>query len=94
MSLLMLSEDFLCTFVLLVDHTQHLVIHNLGGRLRIWFLELILSIIVVAEVGQFITHACKGDHAVSLLCGTLKVVHCSCGDLTDEQFLRSTASEQ
>ena len=90
----MLREDFLGTIILLVDHAQHLIIHDLRRRLRIRFLELVLGIIVVADVRQLITHAGEGNHAVGLLGGALQIVHGTSGDTANEELLSCTASKQ
>ena len=94
MAFLVLGQYPLGTFILFVDHLQHLVVHDLGRRLGVWLLELVLGIVVIADVGQLVAHAGKGNHAVGLLGGALQVVHRTGGDMADKQFLGSTSAQQ
>ena len=94
MTLLVFRQYLLRTLVLLVHHLQHLVVHNLGSSLRIRTLELVLLIVIVAQIRQFLAHTCKGHHAVCLLGGTLQVVHGTRRDATNEQLLGSTSTQQ
>ena len=93
-TLLVLGEDLLGTLVLLIDHAQHLVVHDLGRRLGVRLLELVFGIVVIADVGQLIAHAGEGNHAVGLLGGALQVVHGTCGDAADEELFGGAASEE
>ena len=93
-TILMLFQNFLGTVVLLVYHLQHLIVHNLGGCFRVGTLELILLVVVIAQVGQTVAHAGIGHHAVSTLCGTLQVVHGSGGYVSGEELLCSASSQE
>ena len=90
----MLGEQLLGAFVLFVDHLQHFVVDHLCRSLRIGTLELILLVVVVADVGQTIAHAGIDNHSESTLRGAFQVVHGSRGNVTSEQFLGSTATQQ
>ena len=91
-SVLVLCEYLLGALVLLVDHLQHFVVHDFGRSLRVGALEAIFAVVIVAHVGQFLAHAGIGYHAVSLLRGALQVVHGTCRDVADEQFLGGTTA--
>ena len=91
---LVLGQNLFGTLILLAHHLQHLVVDDFGRRLRIGTLELILRIIIIAQVGQTVAHAGIGYHAVGLLGGALQVVHGACRDMSHEEFLGSTAAEQ
>ena len=88
----MLRQYLLGAIILLVNHLQHLVVHQLGRGLRVRTLELVFGVVIVADIGQLFTHACKGNHAVCLLRGTLKVVHGTRRDMTNKQLLSSTSA--
>ena len=88
----MLGQYLLGAGVLLVDHLQHLLVDHLGGGVGVGALELILSVVVVADVGQLVAHAGVGNHAVGLLRGALQVVHGARGDMAYEQLLGSASA--
>ena len=94
MTFLVLLQNLLGTLILFVDHLQHLVVHDLGSGLRVGTLETVLIIIIIAQVGQLVTHTGVCHHAVSLFRGALQVVHGTRGNLSDEELLGSTATQQ
>ena len=95
MTLLVLCQNLLgALIILLIDHAQHLVVHNLSRSLRVRLLELILCIVIVAHIGQLLAHTGKGNHAVCLLGDTLQVVHRASRDMPHEEFLSSTTSQE
>ena len=94
MSLAVLLEYLLSACILVVDHLEYLVVHNLCRCLRVGTLELILLLVVIADIGQSVTHAGIGYHAVSRLGSALQVVHSSCRYMSGEEFLGSTSTQQ
>ena len=92
MTFLVLVEDFLRSLILLVNHLQHLVVHYLGGGLRVWLLEVVFVVVIETDVWQFLTHSGIGYHAVNTLGDTLKVVHRTGGDLSYKELLGSSAA--
>ena len=92
MSLLVLRQYLLGTVVLLVNHLQHLLVHDLRRRFRIRLLERVILMVIEVDVGQFVAHASVRHHGVCLLCGALQVVHGPRRDVADKQFFGSTAT--
>ena len=74
MTLLILQEHTFSTLILLGDEHLHLIVDEFGSLLAIGLLELLLTVIV-ADIGQVVTHTRKGNHSVSLLGHTLQVIH-------------------
>ena len=94
MALTVLLKQLLGTGILLVDHLEHFVVDNLCGGFGVGALELILLVVVVADVGQLVAHSGVGYHAVGALGGPLEVVHSAGGDVSREEFFGGTSSEQ
>ena len=94
MTVLVVSQYLLGTVVLLVDHLQHLIVHDLCGGFRIGTLELVFRVVVVADVGQLVAHAGVCYHAVGLLGGTLQIVHGTRRYVADEELLGSTSAQE
>ena len=92
MTLLILHEHALSTLILLSDERLHLIVDELGSLLAIGFVELLLTIIV-ADIGQIVTHTRKGYHAVSLFGHTLQVIHRTGRDASDKELLSSTSTQ-
>ena len=91
---LMFGQNLLSSSIFVVDEFQHLVVDNLSGSFRIRTLELIFLIVVVADVRQSVAHTCISNHTESTLCGTLQVVHGTCRDMTCEEFLGSSTTQE
>ena len=56
-------------------------------------MEGVLIVVVVTKVRQTFTHTCIGNHAISLFGDTLKIVHCTSRDTSDEEFLGRTSAQ-
>ena len=79
---------------MLSNHLPYLLVDGLGCSLGVGFLEVVFIVVIVAEVGQLVTHAHIGNHAVGLLGDAFQVVHRSAADMAGEEFLGSSPSQR
>ena len=94
MPLLMFQKQFLAAFILLGYKGLYLLVNEFGSLVRIGFLECILiSAAVIAQVGQFVTHAGVCNHAVGLFCDTFQVIHGTGRDMAGKEFLGGTSAQ-
>ena len=77
MAFLMLTQDFLGTLVFYCNKFFYFLIDEFGRMLTVWSIELILLIVVIAEVWQRFAHTCVSNHAVGTLCDGFEVIHCT-----------------
>ena len=92
MTFLMFGENLLGAVVLFVDNLQHLVVDNLRRSLAVWALELILLIVIIADVGQAVAHTGVSHHTEGGLGRALQVVHGTCRNGTDEEVFSGAAT--
>ena len=92
MAFFVLQEYPLGTFILFGDESFHFVVDEFGCLLAIGFVPLLLAVIV-AEVGQLVTHAGIGYHAIGLLGYTFEVIHGSSRDVSGEELFGCTSAE-
>ena len=56
MAFLVLYEDVLRTCVLFVHHLEHLFVYHAGSGVRVWTLERIFLVVVIAYIRQLVAH--------------------------------------
>ena len=89
----MFAQQLFGSLVLLVYHCMNLVVDGLCCLFAVRTVERVFIVVIIAQVRQFVAHACVCNHSVCLFCHTLKVVHCACGYMSDENLLGSTSAE-
>ena len=94
MSFLVLRQNPLRPCVLLGNHLEHLVVHHLGGSLRIRLLEIVYAVVVIADVRQLVTHSGIGNHSVDALRHPFQGIDGTRRDMPREEFLGSTSAKQ
>ena len=93
MAFALLGKQGLGTGILLGYHALHLGIYLACGILAIGALELVLVVVVIAEIGQLVAHTHIGNHAVCLLGDAFQIVHGSGRDMAGEEFLGGTSAQ-
>src|SRR5664280_975231 len=94
-------QDFSRALVLLFDQASSFSVDRLGGLLTVVALlteflpeEHQVAGLAIGKGTEFLTHAICTNHAVNDVRGTLEIVRRSGRDTSQEEFLRSTSTEQ
>ena len=93
-TILVFHQDVLGTGILLVHHLEYFLVDFSCRCLRVWALERVFALVVIADVWQSLTHTEVSHHAVCTLGSTLQVVHRTRRDMSCKQFLCCTSTHQ